>query len=69
MKNTQKHPSRAKNAEKLVLFVGFNAVILWMIYFCATFQASAEVFFLSIVLLAFDFLFIALAVESNARNN
>jgi hypothetical protein len=63
MKNT-----RTPNYEKLALFVGFNVALLCMIYFCATFQASAEVFFLSIVLLAFDFLFIALAVESNARN-
>ena len=67
MKNTQKHPQRATNAEKLILLVIFNAVLLWMIAFCASFQASAEVFFLSIVLIAFDFLFIALAVESNKR--
>jgi hypothetical protein len=67
MKNTQKHPQRAVNAEKLILFILFNVALLTMIAFCASFQASAEVFFLSIVLIAFDFLFIALAVESNKR--
>jgi hypothetical protein len=62
MKNT-----RTPNYEKLALFIGFNIGLLCMIAFCASFQASAEVFFLSIVLIAFDFLFIALAVESNKR--
>ncbi len=59
--------NKTPNYEKLALLIGFNAVLLWMIWFCASFQASAEVFFLSIVLIAFNFLFIALAVESNKR--
>lgn len=65
MKNyTEKQRQQRANAEKLLLLIGSDALLLWMIWFCASFQAVTEVIFLSIVLIAFNFLFIALTVEA-----
>jgi hypothetical protein len=58
----QKQPKQAGNSvfPKLATFVFFNAIMLYLIAFCASFEASGEVFFLSIGLVAFNFISIAL---------
>lgn len=62
---TQKHPKQPGNSvfPKLMTFVFINAILLYLIAFCASFQASAEVFFLSIVFIAFNFLSLAIFAE------